>query len=131
MRGRITQLLGGDGWGFIRGEDGCEVFFDGFDIPRKQFTLALLLMLRGEDRLFDPDLVTDIIALPPSWPNLWVVMKIVERWQRYSVSSSQKARRVFRRLDIVSWAANSCKAASGRIGKEIRAVKDRTGRLIP
>lgn len=37
MRGRITQLLGEDGWGFIRGEDGCEVFFDGFDIRRKQF----------------------------------------------------------------------------------------------
>ena len=93
--------------------------------------LALVLTLHEEDRLFDHALLTGSFALPPSWPRLWAVMKIAERWQGFSVSSSQKARRVFRRLDIVSWARNSCKAGPDRIAKEIRAAKDRTGQLMP
>ena len=64
--------------------------------------LALVVGLHEEERLFDRVLLTGSLALPHSWPKLWAVMKIAERWQRFSVSSSQKARRVFRRLDIVS-----------------------------
>jgi hypothetical protein len=97
--------------------------------------LVLVLMVHEEDRLLDRALLTGTFALPHSWPKLWAVMKIAERGQRFSVSSSQKARRVFRRLDIVSRAGNLCKAASGRIVKEIftrtDAAKDRTGRLMP
>lgn len=93
--------------------------------------LIITLMLHDEGHLFDRALSTGSFALPPSWPKLWAVMKIAERWQKLSVSSSQKARRVFRRLGVVSWAGNTCKVAFGRIGKEIRAVEDRTGRLIP
>jgi len=97
--------------------------------------LALVVGLHEEERFLDRALLTGSLALPHSWPRLWAVMKIAERWQRFSVSSSQKARRVFRRLGIVSPAGNSCKAASGRIGKEILtrtdAAKDRTGQLMP
>jgi hypothetical protein len=93
--------------------------------------LTLVVGLQEEERFLDRVLLTGSVALPRSWPKLWAVMKIAERWQRFSVSSSQKARRVFRRLDIVSRAGNLCKAASGRMGNEVRAVKDRTARLIP
>lgn len=93
--------------------------------------LLLILKLSGKTDFLERAASTGGIALPPSWPKLWAVMKIAERWQRFSVSSSQKARRVFRRLDIVSRAGNSCKAASDRIAKEIRAAKDRTGQLMP
>lgn len=58
--------------------------------------LALVVGLHEEERLFDRVLLPGSLALPHSWPKLWAVMKIAERWQRFSVSSSQKARRVFR-----------------------------------
>lgn len=37
MKGSIARLLGREGWDFIRGEDGCRVFFDHLDVPREQF----------------------------------------------------------------------------------------------
>ena len=37
MRGSIARLLGTEGWGFIRGENGCQVFFEHLDVPREQF----------------------------------------------------------------------------------------------
>jgi len=64
--------------------------------------VVLVLMVHEEGRLLDRALLTGSFALPHSWPKLWAVIKIAERWQRFSVSSSQKVRRVFRRLDIVS-----------------------------
>jgi len=79
--------------------------------------VLLLLTPNEEARFFDKALSTGSFAVPSSWPRLLALMKIAERWQRFSVSSSQKARRVFWRLDIVSWASNSCKAASDRIVK--------------
>jgi hypothetical protein len=93
--------------------------------------LIFTLMLHDEADFFDRALSTGSVALPPSWPEIWAVMKITERWQRFSVSSSQKARGIFWRLNIVSWARNSCKAASDCIAKEIRAAKNWTGRMMP
>lgn len=93
--------------------------------------LMAILKLSGETDFLERAATRGSLALPHSWPKLWAVMKIGERWQTFSVSSSQKARRVFRRLDIVSRAGNSCKATSDRIAKEIRAAKDRTGQLMP
>jgi len=97
--------------------------------------VLLLLTLDKEARFFDKALSAGNIARPPSWPRLWPLMKIVETSQRLSVSSSQKAKRVLRRLHIGPWANSQWKTFSGRIVKEIftrtDAVKHRTGRLMP
>ncbi len=37
MRGVIVRLIRPDGWGFIRGDDGFEVFFDEVDVPNDEF----------------------------------------------------------------------------------------------
>jgi hypothetical protein len=97
--------------------------------------LALVLTLHEEDQLFDHALLRGSFALPPSWPRLWPLMKIVETWQGLSVGSSQKVKRVLRRLHIGPRADSQWKTFSGRIVKEIfartDAAKDRTGRLMP
>ena len=97
--------------------------------------LAVLLTLHKEDSLFDGAFATDSFALPPLWPRLWVLMTIVERWQRLSVSSHQKVKRVLRRLHMGLRANIQWKTFSGRIVKEIftraHAGKDRIGRLMP
>ena len=97
--------------------------------------VLLLLTLDEEARFFDKALSAGSFAMPPAWPRLWALMKIVETWQRLSVSSSQKVKRVLGRLHIAPRANSQWKTFSGRIVKEIftrtDAVKHRTGRLMP
>jgi hypothetical protein len=97
--------------------------------------VLLLLTLGKEARFFDKALSGGNFAMPPSWPRLWPLMKIVETSQRLSVSSSQKVKRVLRRLHIGARANSQWKTFSGRIVKEIftrtPAAKDRRGRLMP
>lgn len=97
--------------------------------------VLLLLTLDKETRFFDKALSARSFAMPPSWPRLWPLMKIVETSQRLSVSSSQKVKRVLRRLHIGPRANSQWKTFSGRIVKQIftgtDAAKDRRGRLMP
>lgn len=97
--------------------------------------VLLLLTLDEEPRFFKKALSTASFAMPPAWPRLWALVKVVETWQRLSVSSSQKVKRVLRRLHIGPRANSQWKTFSGRIVKEIFArtdtAKDRTGRLMP
>jgi hypothetical protein len=97
--------------------------------------VLLLLTPNEEARFFDKALSAGSFAMPPSWPRLWPLMKIVETWQRLSVDSSQEVKRVLRRLHIGPRANTQWKTFSGRIVKEIftrkDAAKDRTGRLMP
>jgi len=97
--------------------------------------VLLLLTLDKEARFFDKALSAGSFAMPLSWPRLWALMKIVETWQRLSVSSSQKVKRVLGRLHIGPRANSQWKTFSGRIAEEIftrkDAAKDRTGRLMP
>jgi len=97
--------------------------------------VVLLLTLNEEARFFGKALSTGSFAMPPSWPRLWPLMKIVETSQRLSVSSSEKVKRLLRRLHIGPRANSQWKTFSGRTVKEIftrtDAAKDRTGRLMP
>jgi hypothetical protein len=97
--------------------------------------VLLLLTLDEEARFFDKALSAGSFAMPPAWPRLWPLMKIVETSQRLSVSSSQKVKRVLRRLHIGPRANSQWETFSGRIVKEIftrtDAAEDRTGRLMP
>jgi hypothetical protein len=97
--------------------------------------VLLLLTLNEEARFLHKALSTGSFAMLPAWPRLWPLMKIAETSQRLSVSSSQKIKRVLRRLHIGPRANSQWKTFSGRIVKEIftrtDAAKDRTGRLMP
>jgi hypothetical protein len=97
--------------------------------------VVLLLTPNEEARFFGKALSTGSFAMPPSWPRLWPLMKIVETSQRLSVGSSQKVKRVLGQLHIGPRANSQWKTFSGRIVKEIftrtDAAKDRTGRLMP
>jgi len=97
--------------------------------------LLLVLTLQEEKQFLDRGLFTARFVMPPSWPRLWALMKIVETWQRLSVRSPQKVKRVLRRLHIGPRANSQWKTFSVRIVKEIftrtDAAKDRTGRLMP
>ena len=97
--------------------------------------VLLLSTLDKEAGFFDKALSAGSFAMPPSWPRLWPLTKIVETSQKLSVSSSQKVKRALQRLHIGPWANSWWKTFSGRIVKEIftrtDAAKDRRGRLMP
>jgi hypothetical protein len=91
--------------------------------------LLVLAALHEEGHFLDRALSAGSFAMPPSWPRLWPLMKIVETSQRLSVSSSQKAKRVLRRLHIGPRANSQWKTFSGRIVKEIfkRTTRQKIG----
>lgn len=66
---------------------------------------AVVLTLREEERSFDRALSTGCFALPPSWPRLWLVMAIAQRWRGVPVAISWRTRLWWRRL-----ARGHCKA---------------------
>jgi hypothetical protein len=60
--------------------------------------LALVLMLHEEDSLFDRALLTGTFALPPSWPRIWLAMRIAKKWRALPMSFSRRAKLWWRRV---------------------------------
>ena len=60
--------------------------------------LALVLTLREEDRFFDHALLTGTFAPPPSWPRIWLAMRIAERWRALPISFGRCAKLWWRRV---------------------------------
>jgi hypothetical protein len=87
--------------------------------------LVVLLLRRDEEaRFLDEALFKGSFAKPPAWPKFWALMKIMETWQRFSVSSSQKVKTVLRRLHIGPRTNSRWWRFCGRIAQEILTRKD-------
>ena len=60
--------------------------------------VVLVLTLLEDDHFFDRAFLTGTFALPPSWPRIWLAMRIGEMWRAMHMSFGRHAELWWRRV---------------------------------
>lgn len=90
--------------------------------------LLVILKLTDEMDFLERAASRGGLALPPSWPRLWLLMKVVDRWQRVFLALGQRRKVWWRRVRTQPGIArlHRISSALGRAANHLRPDRHQT-----